>query len=108
MPRGDKSGNPKMKRHRAARVADRLRQQGVPRAESNRMATAAMDREYERTGPRDAGKMAVNEDAHDSRSGHIPTGPPPRCEHRLDRMHIANERRAWRVTTQRYGRRRED
>ena len=36
MPRGDKSGNPKMKRHRAA-----LRVQ-----KQNRIATTAMEREY--------------------------------------------------------------
>lgn len=70
MPRGDKSGNPKMKRHRAARIAARMMEQGAPRAEANRIATAAMDREYAGVGRNsDSIKVAVDEEAHDSRSG---------------------------------------
>jgi hypothetical protein len=69
MPRGEKSGNPRMKRHRAAGIAERMRRQGAPRAESYRIANARMEREYARVGARDPEKMAVNEDTHDSRSG---------------------------------------
>jgi hypothetical protein len=69
MPRGEKSGNPRMKRHRARRIAERMRRQGVPRGDAYRTATAAMEREYDRVGPRDPEKMAVNEDAHDSLTG---------------------------------------
>src|SRR5687767_1014432 len=68
MAQGDKSGNPAMKRHRAARIADKMMQDGVPRAEANRIATAAMDREYagDRGELRD---VSVGVDEHDSRSG---------------------------------------
>lgn len=81
MPRGDKSGNPKMKRHRAARIAARLREQGAPRAEANRIATGAMEREYAGVGRApDARKAAVDEAAHDSRTGqsktHLTTKAP--------------------------------
>ena len=70
MPRGDKSGNPRMKRHRAARIAARMMEQGAPRAEANRIATAAMEREYAGVGrDPDSNKVAVDEEAHDSRSG---------------------------------------
>jgi hypothetical protein len=54
MSRGDKSGNPKMKRHRATRMAARLRERGAPRAEANRIATAAM----EMTGRQSAAKKS--------------------------------------------------
>ena len=69
MPRGEKSGNPRMKHHRAARIAEQIRRQGAPRGEAYRIATAAMAKEYDRVGPRDRKKMAVNEGAHDSRTG---------------------------------------
>ena len=70
MPRGEKSGNPKMKRHRAARIAGHMRARGVPRAEANRIATAAMDREYAGVGRGpEFRKSAVDEEARDSRSG---------------------------------------
>src|SRR4029434_8325234 len=69
MPRGEKSGNPRMKRHRATRIAEQMRRRGVPRGEAYRVATAMMEREYARVGPRDPRKMAVNEDVRDSRTG---------------------------------------
>ena len=70
MPRGDKSGNPKMKRHRAARIAARMMEQGAPRAEANRIATAATDREYAGVGRSpDSNEATVDEEAHDPRSG---------------------------------------
>jgi hypothetical protein len=63
MPRGEKSGNPKVKHHRATRIAEGMMRQGATRAEANRIATAAMDREYARDG------VARDSDAHDSRTG---------------------------------------
>ena len=48
----------------------RMMEQGAPRAEANRIATAAMDRGYAGVGRNsDSNKVAVDEDAHDSRSG---------------------------------------
>ena len=64
MARGDKSGNPKMKRHRAARIAARMMARGAPRAEANRIATAAMEREYSGVGRNPyLNKVAVDEEA---------------------------------------------
>src|SRR2546423_3202977 len=68
MARGEKSGNPEMKRHRAARIADRMMQDGATRMDANRIATAAMDREY----AGDRGNLrgaSVDVDRHDSGSG---------------------------------------
>jgi hypothetical protein len=69
MPRGEKSGNPRMKRHRATHIAEQMRRRGAPRGEAYRVATAMMERDYDRVGPYDPRKMAVNEDARDSRTG---------------------------------------
>src|SRR5947209_1562480 len=67
MARGDKSGNPANKRHRAAGIAERMMRTGATRAESNRIATAAMDREY--AGDRGALRgVSVDVDEHDSRT----------------------------------------
>jgi hypothetical protein len=63
MPRGEKSGNPKVKHHRATRIAEGMMRQGATRAEANRIATAAMDREYARDG------VARDSEAHDPRTG---------------------------------------
>lgn len=49
MPRGEKSGNPRMKRHRASRIAASMIKSGAPRTQANRIATAAMEREYAQT-----------------------------------------------------------
>ena len=68
MPAGEKSGNPRTKHHRATRIAAAMRRRGATRAQANKMATAAMDREYASSkGKRRA--AAVDMDAHDSRSG---------------------------------------
>jgi hypothetical protein len=68
MPAGEKSGNPRMKQHRATRIAAAMRQQGATRAGANKTASAAMDREYASSkGKRRA--ASVDMDAHDSRSG---------------------------------------
>lgn len=68
MPAGEKSGNPRVKRHRANRIAAAMRRQGATRKQANKIATAAMDREYASAkGKRRA--AAVDMDAHDSRSG---------------------------------------
>jgi hypothetical protein len=68
MPAGEKSGNPRVKHHRAERIAAGMRGQGVPRKQANTMAHAAMDREYASSkGKRRA--AAVDMDAHDSRTG---------------------------------------
>ena len=50
MPRGEKSGNRNVKRHRATRIAEGMMRQGATRAEANRIAGAAMDRENARRG----------------------------------------------------------
>lgn len=68
MPAGEKSGNPRMKNHRATRIAAAMRRQGATRGTANAMAQAAMDREYASSkGKRRA--ASVDMDAHDSRSG---------------------------------------
>jgi hypothetical protein len=71
MPRGDKSGNPKVKPHRARKIAESLRRSGATRAAANTIATAAMDREYskKKTGNPLKAKQSYDEEAHDSRSG---------------------------------------
>jgi hypothetical protein len=69
MPRGEKSGNPRMKRHRASRIAADMMRQGVPRATANRMAAAAMEREYARTAGSSAEEISTDEGAHDPRTG---------------------------------------
>jgi len=71
MPRGEKAGNPSIKRHRARKIAPGMRKQGATRAAANLAAVAAMDREY---APRSSGnarkaKHAVDEEARDSRTG---------------------------------------
>jgi hypothetical protein len=69
MPRGEKSGNPRMKRHRASRIAASMMRSGAPRAEANRIATAAMEREYAQTTGTRAEEVATDPAAHDSRTG---------------------------------------
>lgn len=57
-----------MKHHRADRIAAAMRRQGATRKQANKIATAAVDREYASAkGKRRA--AAVDMDAHDSRSG---------------------------------------
>src|SRR5437868_2121188 len=72
MPRGEKSGNARMKPHRARRIADRMIEAGATRKDANRIAHDAMDREYARSKPRGARKRATAT-AHDSRSGESKT-----------------------------------
>ena len=68
MPAGEKSGNPRVKPHRANRVAAAMRRQGATRAQAQKIAHGAMDREYAASkGKRRA--AAVDMDAHDSRTG---------------------------------------
>ena len=69
MPPGEKSGHRKVKPHRAARIADSMRREGVPKGAANSSANAAMQREYDRTGKRNPRKTAVDQDEHDSRTG---------------------------------------
>jgi hypothetical protein len=71
MPRGDKSGNRKVKPHRARKIAESLRRAGATRAAANVIATGAMDREYslKKTGNPRKAKKSYDEEAHDSRSG---------------------------------------
>lgn len=71
MPRGEKSGNPAVKPHRARRIAEGMMRRGATRAAANETAAAAMDREYapKRAGDPRKAKQAFDEDARDSRSG---------------------------------------
>src|SRR5688500_18629612 len=71
MARAEKAGNPKVKAHRAGRIAERMMREGATRAAANRTAGAAMDREYGvRGGPRQDGAGG----ARDSRTGRPKTG----------------------------------
>jgi hypothetical protein len=70
MPRGEKSGNRKVKPHRARRLAEGMKREGATRAEANRIATAAMDREYAtRKADNSRKKAKDDEQAHDARTG---------------------------------------
>jgi hypothetical protein len=69
MPPGEKSGNPRVKSHRAAGIARRMMREGVPRASANRIATGAMEREYARRASSRAERARTDENEHDSRSG---------------------------------------
>jgi hypothetical protein len=71
MPRGDKSGNRKVKPHRARKIAESLKRGGATRAAANTIATGAMDREYslKKTGNPRKAKKSYDEEGHDSRSG---------------------------------------
>ena len=71
MPRGEKATNTGNKRPRARKIAESMRRRGATRAAANLVANAAMDREYssKRTGNARKAKRAVDEEAHDSRSG---------------------------------------
>ena len=67
MPRGDKSGNTGVKPQRARKLAESLRRRGATRAAANKVATAAMDREYSRkkTGNARKASRSTDVDAHD-------------------------------------------
>jgi hypothetical protein len=69
MADGGKSGNPRVKHHRANRIAEGMRRQGATRAAAHKTATAAMDREYAAARPGKRSAARVDMDAHDSRSG---------------------------------------
>ena len=73
MPRGEKSGNRRMKRHRASRIAAGMMRKGVPRATANRMAGAAMEREYAWTTGTRAEELSSDEGGHDPRTGNQKT-----------------------------------
>jgi hypothetical protein len=71
MPRGEKATNPAVKPHRARKIAQSMIRRGATRAAANRIANAAMDREYssKRTGNPRKAKQSFDEEAHDSRTG---------------------------------------
>src|SRR5688572_17324414 len=75
MARAEKAGNPKVKPHRAGRIAERMMREGATRAAANRTANAAMDREY---GGRGARAKDVDGAARDSRTGRPKTGLSPK------------------------------
>jgi hypothetical protein len=71
MPRGEKATNAGVKPHRARKIAQNMMRQGATRAAANKIAVAAMDREYssKRSGNPRKAKQSFDEEAHDSRSG---------------------------------------
>lgn len=75
MPRGEKAGNADVKPHRARRIAEGMMRRGATRAVGNRMANAAMDREYasKQSGNPRRAKSSFDEEAHDSRTGQSKT-----------------------------------
>ena len=69
MPRGEKSGNSGVARHRAERVAQAMMRTGASRAAANRIAAALMDREYARVARSQRKHAGVDEGPHDSSTG---------------------------------------